>query len=339
MLYGIKIGDYHTLTDWGLYLLRGWKIPPASENRYKVQVPGADGYTDLTESLTGRVTYANRKADFTLKSDAPRMAWYSLYHEVVNAVHGKTLDIIIDTDPEYTMRGFVTVGQLISEKRSFFTVKITVDLEPFKWENSLTECSLSLEDVEPAAGVTVTEGDNVSKQYWNTDMRFGTQEFPTYDFSIFSVIRLTWTGVLGNMAYINLVDGNGNAETIPVPQTIGGTAFYQIDVVGLVEAGIDPSTMWRILVTHGKNVKITGWTISANIEVQGGERSADMVIDVPDGIDIVVFEGTKHELTTGLNAVPAIELKRGSNMLLFMSSETYLPTEGEINVSYRKGWL
>ena len=40
-LQGAKIGDYHTLTDWGLYLKVGSpKISSAEVDEYLVQVPG-----------------------------------------------------------------------------------------------------------------------------------------------------------------------------------------------------------------------------------------------------------------------------------------------------------
>ena len=42
-LQGAKIGDYHTLTDWGLYLKVGSpKISDAEVDEYLVKVPGSD---------------------------------------------------------------------------------------------------------------------------------------------------------------------------------------------------------------------------------------------------------------------------------------------------------
>lgn len=41
-LQGAKIGDYHTLTDWGLYLKVGSpKISDAEVDEYLVKVPGS----------------------------------------------------------------------------------------------------------------------------------------------------------------------------------------------------------------------------------------------------------------------------------------------------------
>ena len=234
MHYGVKFGDYHTLTDWGLYLLRGWTISPAPENRYTVSVPGADGQHDLTKSLTGRVTYGNRTAKMTFKSDAPRDSWEAIYHNIINAVNGETLDIVFDTDPEYYYTGFVKVGELIAINNNSFKVKFTIDLEPFKWEDNLTQVGFSLAEKATSTLVKITEGENVSKQYWNTDFRFGTKEIPTYDFSNFTELILTWEKGLGTIAHIQFVDGNGMILGYSVAHSVGTLPLLVSD---LTDAG------------------------------------------------------------------------------------------------------
>lgn len=335
MHYGVKIGNYHTLTDWGLYLLRGWTISPAPENRYTVSIPGADGQHDLTKSLTGRVTYGNRTAKLTFKGDAPRDSWQAIYHDIVNSVNGETLEIIFDTEPEYYYTGFVSVGELVAIDNHSFKIKFTIDLEPFKWENKLTEVSLSLDGTVRTTFVEITSGVNVTPDAFNTDIRYGTQQIPTYDFSDFSELLLTWEKASESKTTdISLVDGNGLEVAYSVTY---GTYELTIIMAELTDIGFDPSTIWRIKISNGINVLVNGKTTLTILEVESGERNSSMVISVPYGEAAVVFEGVKYSLNKGANSCPEIELKKGKNELLFSFSS--VPESGEIYAAYRKGWL
>ena len=72
-LQGAKIGDYHTLTDWGLYLKVGSpKISSAEVDEYLVQVPGSDTLLNLTSSLDGRPHYKKRTITMELLCRAPK---------------------------------------------------------------------------------------------------------------------------------------------------------------------------------------------------------------------------------------------------------------------------
>ena len=89
-LQGAKIGDYHTLTDWGLYLKVGSpKISDAEVDEYLVKVPGSDTLLNLTDALDGRPHYkkayhhhgaavqGTKKRPgriFTVRSQTPSMA-------------------------------------------------------------------------------------------------------------------------------------------------------------------------------------------------------------------------------------------------------------------------
>ena len=59
-LLGAKIGNFHTLTDWGLYLKVGSpEIGAAEPEEYLVQVTGSDSLLNLTTWDDGKVHYKN----------------------------------------------------------------------------------------------------------------------------------------------------------------------------------------------------------------------------------------------------------------------------------------
>ena len=68
-LLGAKIGNFHTLTDWGLYLKVGSpKISAAEVDEYLVQVTGSDALLNLTAWDDGKVHYKKRTITMELLS-------------------------------------------------------------------------------------------------------------------------------------------------------------------------------------------------------------------------------------------------------------------------------
>ena len=60
MYHSITFGDKNTWDDWHLVpASRPVFLPPDVKTNY-IDLPGADGHADATESLTGRVLYKNR---------------------------------------------------------------------------------------------------------------------------------------------------------------------------------------------------------------------------------------------------------------------------------------
>ena len=57
---GIKIDDKHTERDWGLRMI-SMVIPMPEPKTNYIDIPGADGSLDLTQSLTGNVPYNMRE--------------------------------------------------------------------------------------------------------------------------------------------------------------------------------------------------------------------------------------------------------------------------------------
>lgn len=72
-LLGAQIGDFHTLTDWGLYLKVGSpKISDAEVDEHLVKVPGSDTLLNLTDALDGRPHYKKRIITMELLCRAPK---------------------------------------------------------------------------------------------------------------------------------------------------------------------------------------------------------------------------------------------------------------------------
>lgn len=115
-LYGVSFGGKHSFREYGLLPLSKPVISPPAVKTYYVEVPGADGSIDLTEALTGYVTYGDRTGKFDYQLYAPKDEWLNVYNQIVSDLHGKAMDVVLDDDDKYYYHGRLSVGSLNVDK-------------------------------------------------------------------------------------------------------------------------------------------------------------------------------------------------------------------------------
>lgn len=136
-MLGITFGTKHSFNDWGV-ILEDTQIAPPEPKRYTVSVPGRNGILDLTPELTPVIRYESRMLTFTFRVKAGD--WSSLMATILGDIHGRTLDVISDLDPDWHWHGFCTVDSFSSDERTGQLV-ILVEADPFKLYNSQTTVS------------------------------------------------------------------------------------------------------------------------------------------------------------------------------------------------------
>lgn len=130
-MQGVNFGGKHTYWDWGLILSEAPVVSPPKPKEKLVDVLGADGQLDLTESLTGKVQYEMRDITCQFTMMCSRERWPDMYSEILNHLHGKALEITLDNDQDHYYTGRAKVskwepGQTVAE----LTIKATV--APYK---------------------------------------------------------------------------------------------------------------------------------------------------------------------------------------------------------------
>lgn len=138
-MLGITFGTKHSYDDWGV-ILEDTHIAPPLPKRYVVDVPARNGILDLTPELTPVMRYGSRTITYTFRVKAG--GWDDLMSGIYADIHGRTLDVTSDLDPDWHWHGCVTVDDFSSDQRTGVLV-ITVDADPFKLENSVTSASRS----------------------------------------------------------------------------------------------------------------------------------------------------------------------------------------------------
>lgn len=128
---GVTFGNKHSYRAYGLLLKARPYIAPPEPKTKLIEVPGSDAVIDLTESLTGKVHYGMREGRFDFFVIDGRSKWSAVYSALLNELHGKRVQIVLDDDPNYYWAGRVRLDEMASDKKTA-TIVITAQLEPYK---------------------------------------------------------------------------------------------------------------------------------------------------------------------------------------------------------------
>lgn len=139
MKYGVTINEKDSLTEWGLMLLAGVKAePPKARTKY-VTVPEMDGALDLTEALTGRVSYNQRNVSFELFAPLEEVAFENVRSALSAYANGQRVKLWLPDDPDHYFYGRMSIGG----RGGYHSGKISVSMvaDPWKYKNAETTVS------------------------------------------------------------------------------------------------------------------------------------------------------------------------------------------------------
>lgn len=100
----------NTLSDWKCAIGNNDYIGEPDVETYYIDVPGADGFLDGSEAISGRTVYKSREIDVLLGGKKPREDWDSFISKIRSQIHGKNVRITFSNDPAYfwTGRAYIT---------------------------------------------------------------------------------------------------------------------------------------------------------------------------------------------------------------------------------------
>lgn len=125
----------HTFEDWNLILKSRPVISPPEPKTVYVDLPGTDGHLDLTESLNGEVVFNPRNISMEFQVIDKKEEWPSVYSDILDFLHGRTVKIVMDDDLDYYYVGRVTVEGWDSRANAS-EIKMKAVAEPYKMERS-----------------------------------------------------------------------------------------------------------------------------------------------------------------------------------------------------------
>lgn len=134
-MQGIQFGSYHSFDDFGL-VLSSKEIGTPEPKTITIDVEGSDGVLDFTE-FAGQVKFRNRKLVFNFSKPNILDDFMQIYSEVVNALHGKKMNISLDEDSGFYYVGRITVNEFTSDA-NIGRIVIECDCEPWKYKVNQT---------------------------------------------------------------------------------------------------------------------------------------------------------------------------------------------------------
>jgi hypothetical protein len=112
--------------------------PPEPITRY-ASVPGRpDGRVDLTEALTGDVSYGPREFDLKFAIPVSEENMQSLRTRVMDAWHGRRLEFRCSWDPGYTYAGRFSVESLRQAGPDHMTMELKIEADAFRVRDGTT---------------------------------------------------------------------------------------------------------------------------------------------------------------------------------------------------------
>ena len=240
-MQGITFGDKHTFDDWGLCLVEAPFVDAADPNLNLLEIDGGNGYINLTEVMTGEPTYQSRKKTWKFKTDAQRDDWTDIMRDIARSVHGQYLEIRLDEQPNGYYEGICYVdSHTVKDKVLYLNISAT--LQPFWYENEYTtfEESWSTTDdrVIPFKGIL-----SPNQRKTDTDLRFGTTNFPELDLSQYDSLRIWYDvprgGKLWNRQFDVTIAGSVGGAFIKfytVPSSVSHRWFVDIPVSEIKES-------------------------------------------------------------------------------------------------------
>ena len=152
---GATINTEHTLRDWKAAITNADIISVPEANTVILEVPGRNGNLDLSEALTGDVTYRNREIKLELASSVNLQTWYEKCLHIFNTYHGKTVTVTFDDDSThyYTGRASVSDPQRVRNGGAFI---FTVNAEPFRYATVQKTVAVTTTSTTPTATKTIT---------------------------------------------------------------------------------------------------------------------------------------------------------------------------------------
>ena len=128
------IDKYNTYYDWSLFLTAK-NIALAEPKTNYIELDGASGSLDMTEALSGEVTYKDRTITATFwTSEGDLASRCRLLRNIYTTLHGKKVKLIEPDDADHYFYGRVMVTPTVNN-RSYLEFEIEAVCDPWRYAN------------------------------------------------------------------------------------------------------------------------------------------------------------------------------------------------------------
>jgi hypothetical protein len=125
----------NTLKDWFLVPLSRPVIAPPKQKLQTVNIPGANGVLDLSNSLTHYPVFENRTGNlkFAVLNDKPGHDWLTVYTKIMKFLQGNNVKMFLEDDTKFYYEGRVYVDDWDSKNDGTWSeISLGYDLQPYR---------------------------------------------------------------------------------------------------------------------------------------------------------------------------------------------------------------
>jgi len=153
----MTFGSYNTHAD-GRWTLASWDLSPAVYKPNLVEVPGRSEPLDLSTALTdGEPTYSSRTLTAVFEgSEGTRLEREARISQMVNALDGYRMNIILPDDAAHYITGRLSVARLYNDE-AHGSVQVTAVCDPWRYAQAETVVNLQAAEYAQEA-VLVNQG-------------------------------------------------------------------------------------------------------------------------------------------------------------------------------------
>ena len=338
---GVSFDGLHSYAYFGMWLevQPNKGVPEPYLNI--VEVPGMDGYLDMTEANSGEIKFGNREMVLTFVAQVSSPHDRSVFREfVANALHGKRFERIKfddEADWHYSGRASVAFEDVSAWKDRCI---VTVDAKPYAMKDYETLVEIGTNE---SASIQLIQlaSENVAKEEWNSDLRLGSKAFPDgivppWNASQQLILRWQPRTFHVRAPSINISDSDGHTYTINFNVTEAG-GEYRVLLSDIENANVVLSKVYRVFVRGVNNCKLFWEARTKKDIVVNSRKSVVPTIYLSsymsEPIQIVV-NGKNYEIEAGEAVYDEIVLREGKNEI--MSPELNVI---ELTMRFREGRL
>ena len=152
MIIGINIDGTDTLDAYGMMLCDDLRIASPEPRLTYIEIPGADGALDLSDALTGGVSYQMREITFSLfaahdiiagtRTPATEAHFSEIRRRMYLDLHGKKVKLWTPDDPDHYYLGRIRLGEKAGYNSGM--LEVSMEAQPWHYKNSVTTKRVSV---------------------------------------------------------------------------------------------------------------------------------------------------------------------------------------------------
>ena len=334
-MIGVRFNEKHSYADWKLFLSAPPSFGSPEPRIITVEVPGRDGVLDYSEAATGEIKYSNRELSFVFATMIEQEKRDALMADIRNYIHGRTVDVFYDLDPDWYYSGRAKVN--FSDVQSWkMKVEIVVDAKPYKMavdETIITASPTSF------TAETIFLGKGTAAQHINSIFEFGTAQDPQLDLTQFSKLMFRWTDdrTFGTPS-LQINDSHGATYSISDTSSMVSEiepGVWGFDLLVSNISVIDNDDVYRILCQGRSLVELYALTTASATYIAPVDRMTVVPVWTASANVTAFINGKKWSIPEGSSQDYGCRLIEGDNQVTFIADSA----NTTVTFAYRNGRL